>query len=101
MKKMSERDRIVQAMIDGMREIVAFEKGEHVEGVRITVIEPEFPADVRKKLKLNRPQFARLIGVSERTLEGWEQGRTKPTGAARSLLRVASRNPRAVLEALR
>ena len=101
MKRISERDRVVQGIIEGMREAVAFQKGELVEGVRITVLEPETPADVRKKLKLNRPQFARLIGVSERTLEGWEQGRTKPTGAARSLLRVASRNPRAVLDALR
>jgi putative transcriptional regulator len=99
-KRVSERDRVVQGIIQGMREVVAFEKGES-EGARVTVLEVESPAAVRQRLKLNRPQFARLIGVSERTLEGWEQGRTKPSGAARSLLRVASRNPRAVLEALR
>ena len=59
------------------------------------------PLEVRKSLKINRPQFAALIGVSERTVEGWEQGRSKPTGAARALLRVAAKNPGAVLDALR
>ena len=59
------------------------------------------PLEVRQSLKASRPQFAALIGVSERTVESWEQGRTRPTGAARSLLRVAAKNPRAVLEALR
>ncbi len=78
MKKLSERDRVVQTMSD----IVAFEKVE-LDGTRVTTVEAVSPADVRKKLNFNRPQFARLIGVSERTLEGWEQGRTKPTGAAR------------------
>ena len=46
-------------------------------------------------------EFAKLLGVSERTLENWEQGRSKPSGAARSLLHIAARNPKAVLEALR
>jgi putative transcriptional regulator len=85
--------------MQGLREAVAFERGE-LNGARVTVANAVSPAEVRAKLNLNRPQFARLIGVSERTLEGWEQGRTKPTGAARSLLRVAAKNPQAVLEAL-
>jgi putative transcriptional regulator len=94
------REQLAQELLSSVQEAVSFEGGE-LKGTRVTTIEVESPTEVRKKLKLNRPQFARLIGVSERTLEGWEQGRTKPTGAARSLLRVASKNPRAVLEALR
>lgn len=79
-------------------ELAAVNRGE-LQPARVTVTVN--PLEVRKSLKVNRPQFAALIGVSERTVESWEQGRTRPTGAARSLLRVAARNPKAVLEALR
>jgi putative transcriptional regulator len=39
--------------------------------------------------------FASMCGVSRRTLEGWESGRRKPTGAARALLMVIQHNPEA------
>jgi putative transcriptional regulator len=67
---------------------------------RVTVREVLDVTQVRKSMKLTRAKFAGLIGVSERTLENWEQGRSKPTGAARSLLRVASRKPEIVFEVL-
>jgi putative transcriptional regulator len=45
-------------------------------------------------------ELAHMIGVSENTIQNWEQGRRKPEGPAIALLRVTERNPRAVLEAL-
>jgi putative transcriptional regulator len=36
--------------------------------------------------------------VSVRTLQEWEQGRRAPSGAARTLILVASRNPKALLD---
>jgi putative transcriptional regulator len=42
---------------------------------------------------LSQTQFARLMGVSVRTLQEWEQGRRKPSGAAQTLLAVATRHP--------
>lgn len=56
---------------------------------------------IRDQLKLSRGQFAALIGVSERTVEGWEQGRRKPSGPALTLLRVAARHPESVLDTMR
>jgi putative transcriptional regulator len=41
-----------------------------------------------------------MIGVSVRTLQNWEQGRREPKGPAKALLRIALRNPSAVLDAL-
>lgn len=71
------------------------------QNARVTVLEVVDVVKVRQSMKLTRAKFASLIGVSERTLESWEQGRSKPTGAARSLLRVASRQPQVVFESLR
>ena len=53
--------------------------------------------EARKKTGLSQSQFAALMGVSVRTLQGWEQGRKQPSGAARTLLAIASTNPQAVL----
>jgi len=56
-------------------------------------------AATRKKLRLSQSRFARLLGISVRTLHHWEQGRRTPSGAARVLLRVAAQHPRIVLKA--
>ena len=55
---------------------------------------------VRRHLGVSQGDFAAMIGVSPRTLQNWEQGRRTPEGPAKALLRVASKNPRAVLAAL-
>jgi putative transcriptional regulator len=53
--------------------------------------------EARQATGLSQAQFAALLGVSLRTLQGWEQGRKEPSGAARTLLAIARVNPRAVL----
>lgn len=55
---------------------------------------------IRGKLHVSQTEFAHMIGVSENTIQNWEQGRRKPEGPAVALLRVTESNPRAVLEAL-
>jgi putative transcriptional regulator len=53
--------------------------------------------EARQKTGLSQSQFATLLGVSVRTLQGWEQGRKQPSGAARTLLSIARTNPKALL----
>jgi putative transcriptional regulator len=55
---------------------------------------------VRRRLGKSQAQFARMIGVSVATLQNWEQGRRRPDGPARALLKVAAANPDAVAAAL-
>jgi len=67
---------------------------------RVRAFEPADVRAVRAKLKVSQPEFALMIGVSVATLRNWEQGRRAPEGPALALLRVAARNPAAVVEAL-
>jgi len=67
---------------------------------RVTIVKPPDIKAIRKRLKVTQGHFAAMIGVSPRTLQNWEQGRRLPGGPAKALLRVAARNPNAVLHAL-
>jgi putative transcriptional regulator len=83
---------IWQEVLDGVNEI------KTGRGKR-TAVEPRSPI-VRARLKsgLTQAQFAALLGVSPRTLEQWEQGRRIPSGAARTLIRVAELHPEILRE---
>jgi putative transcriptional regulator len=52
----------------------------------------------REKTGLSQAHFAELLGVSVRTLQDWEQGRRVPSGAARTLLVIAAKNPNVLRE---
>jgi putative transcriptional regulator len=67
---------------------------------RVYEIKPPGIKNVRMRLHVSQSEFALMIGVSLRTLQNWEQGRRRPEGPAKALLRIASRNPQAVLDAL-
>jgi putative transcriptional regulator len=77
-------------ILRGLREL---KRGEHGRVINIPNI-----ASVRRKTGLSQARFAQLLGVSVRTLQDWEQGRRAPSGAARTLIMVADKNPRALLE---
>lgn len=61
---------------------------------------PEDVQAIRKKLKKSQDEFALMLGVSVATLRNWEQGRRRPHGPARALLKIAAENPKAVEKAL-
>ena len=55
-------------------------------------------AQARAASGLSQSKFAALMGVSVRTLQEWEQGRRKPSGAAQTLMIVATRHPEILRE---
>ena len=67
---------------------------------RITEIKPVDVRRTRLRLGKSQSEFAMMIGVSVATLQNWEQGRRRPEGPARALLRIAAQNPEAVAAAL-
>ena len=84
------RRNLGKEILEGIREI---KRGEHGRVVNLPSI-----ASIRERTGLSQSRFARLLGVSVRTLQEWEQGRRAPSGAARTLLLIAQKNPRALLE---
>jgi putative transcriptional regulator len=76
-----------QEVLDGVREIKS-------GGGKRSVVKPRSPiVRARWKAGLTQEQFAALLGVSKRTLEQWEQGRRKPSQAAKTLIKVAELHP--------
>jgi putative transcriptional regulator len=55
-------------------------------------------ARARLKSGLSQTEFAALLGVSRRTLEQWEQGRREPSGAAKTLIKIAEQCPQVLKE---
>ena len=68
------------------------------KAARITRVDVSPIVAVRNASGLSQAQFAALMGVSVRTLQEWEQGRRKPSGAAQTLLRVVSAHPEVLRE---
>jgi putative transcriptional regulator len=67
---------------------------------RVTQFAPPDIRAIRGRLGQSQAEFAHMIGVSVATLQNWEQGRRRPEGPARALLKVAAVNPKAVAAAL-
>ena len=65
---------------------------------RVTKVAVSAATEARMKVGLSQAAFAKLLGVSVRTLQEWEQGRREPSGAARTLLRIALRTPEAIVD---
>jgi len=89
-KSMRRRRTIGREILQGLRQLKRGERGR--------VVTVPSVAAVRQKTGLSQSRFAELLGVSVRTLQEWEQGRRAPSGAARTLLLIAAKNPQALLD---
>ena len=79
---------------EGLQEVIDYEKGIGKATKATYRIEPvkkfsckEIKA-IRNKAGMTQTVFANYLGVSNKTIEAWELGRTHPTGPACRLLDI-------------
>ena len=78
----------------GLEEAVAYEKGNGKARVKTYMIMPikrysnKEIRDIRMRAGMTQSVFASYMGVSKKTIEAWEGGRTHPTGPAFRLLDI-------------
>ena len=94
---MNEQD--FQKLVKSVKQMGSIMRGEDVPH-RKTVLNPIDVKELRERIGLTQEEFSRLIGVSIKTLQNWEQGRREPEGPAKALLRVVEKEPQAVRSAL-
>jgi putative transcriptional regulator len=90
-----------EQLVKGVTEMKQHMAGKTVKGLKTTTLSLDADASpdvglIREAANISQSQFARLIGVNLRTLQNWEQHRTKPTGPARALLKIVSMNPQSI-----
>jgi putative transcriptional regulator len=87
-------------LLQSVRDAGDYLRGNRKAVARVDRISPDSISAVRARLGLSQTQFARALGISLDTLQNWEQGRRRPTGPAKVLLKVAAKHPEAILEAV-
>ena len=86
-------------LLGSIKQAGKIKRGE-IKASRTYQFDPADIKSIRKGLKKSQAEFALMIGVSISTLQNWEQGRRRPEGPARALLKIAAERPDAVIEAL-
>lgn len=92
-------EKLFNDLLESVKQMNEIRAGKR-KPAKITRFEKNEITEVRRKLKMTQTQFATAFGISVSTLRNWEQGHRNPTGAAITLIKVAKRHPKAVLEAV-
>jgi len=87
-----------EELLDSVREGGAILRGQKPS--RRFEVGPSGIRAIRERTSLSQSEFARLIGVSVKTLQNWEQDRRRPTGPAATLLRIIAYDPRLAVKAI-
>jgi putative transcriptional regulator len=91
---------------ESFNQVIQHIKGERTDLRTMERYLPEPPAplssqevlNIRQRLKLSQAVFARLLNVSAKTVQAWEQGTRTPSDAALKLLSIAKRRPEVLIE---
>ena len=99
-KKKKQRHQSHDTLLDSLNEVLEDVSGTKKLDSRILDVEDINVHDIREKYHLTQMEFSKTFGFSLRTLQQWEQGRRRPHGSARVLLKVIDYAPEVVSEAL-
>ena len=90
-------DKLFNELVASIEEAGAILRGE-VAPSRSFHLDNMDVKKIRQKFDVNQKEFARMLNISVKTLQNWEQGRREPTGPAKILLLIADQHPDAVLQ---
>src|SRR5262245_30166326 len=99
-------DETFKRVVRGLEQAAAHARGENV-GARVTTVSAPAPPKertaeqivaMRRRHKFSQSAFARMLNVSVKTVQAWEQGARRPSDAALKLLAVAEKHPEALLD---
>jgi putative transcriptional regulator len=88
-----------EELLGSVREAGAILRGQKKPSRRMIISSSGVRA-IRRRTRLPQSEFARLIGVSVKTLQNWEQDRRRPTGPAAALLKIISHEPQLAVKAI-
>ena len=95
----SKKRNVFSEMMEGVRAMRGHREGRitlrshHIAPLSLPSIDEETIRNTRERLHMSRSAFAHRLGVNPRTLERWEQGRSKPNDQAVALLLLVRRYP--------
>jgi DNA-binding transcriptional regulator YiaG len=90
---------LFEDLLQSLKEAQAIAKGDAKASRRFEIEPPDVKA-VREKIGLTQNEFAKLMRVSIRTLQNWEQQRRTPSGPAAALLKIVSTAPDIAIKSL-
>ena len=93
------KKQMFEELIGSVREGGAILRGQQEPSRRIS-ISASGVREIRERTSLSQSEFARLIGVSIKTLQNWEQDRRRPTGPAAALLSIIAYDPQLAVKAI-
>ena len=105
MKSNPPRKPLFERLQQGLTEGIEQSRGERT--LRTTVL-PDEPPEVtpeeltalRTRIEMSQAVFARVLSVSPKTVQSWEQGTRKPSLASRRLIQIIHEAPALVLKAV-
>ena len=98
MAKSKKRD-LFGDMMKGVRAMRGHREGRitlrshHITPLSLPSIDEHTIRSTRERLHVSRSAFAHRLGVNPRTLERWEQGRSKPNDQAVALILLVRKYP--------
>lgn len=104
-KTVIKKSKLEIGLLKSLKEAVKFEEGKM--DLRATTIEiPDAPPafskkevkEIRARLKVSQPIFAKILGVSDDTVKAWERGSNSPSGSSARLIQLAKKDPQHFLK---
>lgn len=96
-------DELFGELMQSFDQALRYSRGEQINVRTTTLPAPLEPisrqeiVELRERFNCSQAVFARLLNVSVKTLQAWEQGSRSPSDAALKLLNIAKNHPEALI----